>query len=261
MLINDSDRTWEYYGRNDPYFGVLTDAHFRREELGVDSRNQFFDCGRRHVDSVLEAARRELDPEFRPSRALDFGCGVGRLAIPLGKLCDSVVGIDVADSMLEEARKNCRAHGLSNVTFVKSDDTLSQCEGPFDFVHSIIVFQHIPPGRGEAILGRLVELLRPGGIGALHFTYAFRAPRSRRLLLEAYRAVPLLYGLRNLAKRRPFSEPLMQMNEYDLNRLFAILQERGAHRVRVHFTRTCVFGHPFYGAVLLFQKAQEGTLG
>lgn len=254
MSGNDSDETWKYFGREDPYFGVLTHPEFRREQLTEDAKKTFFETGERHVEFVMETIRESLDPSFRPHRALDFGCGVGRLAIPIGRVCGSVVGVDVSDAMLEEARQNCRDQGLENATFVKSDDELSLCEGPFDFVNSFIVFQHIPPKRGEAILRRLVSLLRDDGVGALHFTYAFEAPQQRRFLVEAYRKVPLLFGFRNLAKGRPFAEPMMQMNEYDMNRILRILHECGAHRVHLHLWQTGNFGSPVLGFILFFQK-------
>jgi len=63
-----------------------------------------------------------------------------------------------------------------------------------------------------------------------------------------------LYGMRNVLKGRPFDEPMMQMNRYDCNRLFRILQESGCHNVHVRFTETGYFGYGFYGVVLYFRK-------
>ena len=51
----------------------------------------------------------------------------------------------------------------------------------------------------------------------------------------------------------------MLMNQYDLNELVRRLQEHGCHRVQVRFTETGLFGEPFYGVVLMFQKLQEET--
>jgi SAM-dependent methyltransferase len=256
MLSNNSDETWEYYGRTDPYFGVLTQDSFRRGQMTSDAKAQFLESGRRYVEWIVDTIRSDLEATFSPERGLDFGCGVGRLTIPLAKVCKNMVGVDVSESMLAEARNNALEQSVSNVTFVKGDDGLTKVTGPLDFVHSFIVFQHIPPERGEVILKQLVELLRDDGIGALHFTcsWSSKASLGRRLLTDAYRLFPPLYGVRNLAKGRPFREPMMQMNAYDLNRLFRILQESGCHRVQVRFTETGYFGHGFYGAVILFQK-------
>ncbi|MGO9838163.1 MAG: class I SAM-dependent methyltransferase [Polyangiaceae bacterium] len=259
MFLNDSDKTWEYFGKTDPYFGVLTQDGYRTGTLTGEAKRVFFDSGKSYVDFALGQVREHLDASFQPTAGLDFGCGVGRLTIPLARVCRSIVGVDVSESMLAEAAMNSREHGVFNATFVKGDDGLSNVSGPLDFVHSFIVFQHIPMKRGEAILERLIDLLQEDGVGVLHFTCSWSSKTStmRRLLTEAYRSVPLTFALRNLLKGRPANEPLMQMNRYDLNRLLRILHETGCHRVHVRFTETGYYGNPFYGVILFFQKHRE----
>jgi 2-polyprenyl-3-methyl-5-hydroxy-6-metoxy-1,4-benzoquinol methylase len=44
--------------------------------------------------------------DFAPRRVLDFGCGVGRVTLPLARRVDAVVAIDIADSMLS-LRASC----------------------------------------------------------------------------------------------------------------------------------------------------------
>ncbi len=259
--MKSSDKTWAYYGATNPYFGVLTDPEFMSERLTDDARDRFFDSGRRYVDFILRIVREHLDPTFQPTRAVDFGCGVGRLTIPLAGGCESVVGVDVSAPMLEEARSNSRKFGLENVTFVQADDQLSALTGTFDLLNSIIVFQHIPPARGEVIFRKLIDHLRDGGVGALQFTYGFESSTSwaRRALIEAYTLIPALWYVRNILKGRPLREPMMQMNRYNLNRLLRILQEADCHSIHVRFTETQSFGHPFYGAILFFQKKRADT--
>lgn len=251
-----TDRTWEYYGRTDPYFGVLTSPEFQGGLKTDSARHQFFDSGRSYIDFVLKAVRDHIDPTFTPTRALDFGCGVGRLTIPLASVCQSVVGVDVSDSMLAEARKNAEQQGKLNATFVKGDDALSNVTGTFDFLNSLIVFQHIPVARGEAIFRTMIARLAQSGVGAVQFTYGFDSATApgRKLLIDAYRHVPGLWGARNVVKGKPFNEPMMQMNRYDLNSLMRILQESGCHLVHVRFTETGSFGRSMFGALLLFQK-------
>jgi hypothetical protein len=118
------------------------------------------------------------------------------------------------------------------------------------------VFQHIPPRRGAAMLAKMLDMLEEGGVGALQFTYAFGSstPWARRFLTQAYDKVPGAWSFRNLLKGRPIGEPLMQMNEYDLNRLFRILHEGGCHSIHTRHTETMVFGQRLYGVLLLFQK-------
>jgi SAM-dependent methyltransferase len=218
--------------------------------MDPESRRRFFESGRAHLDEVLQTVHRHLDPAFRPPRALDFGCGVGRVTIPLAAVVSSVVGVDVSPSMLREAAENCKREGRSNVTWVLADDALSGVTGRFDFIHSFIVFQHIPPRRGEAILRRLIELLDSGGIAALHFTYRTRGSRLRAVRRWIRGSVPLVHPLLNLIQGRNMGDPLMRMHDYRLDRLFRILQETGCETCVVRFTEH----GPHLGVILFFRR-------
>src|SRR5262245_55841332 len=221
MTAMNTDKAWEYFGYHEPYFAVLTQDKFMREKLGEDAKREFFATGDRYVASLLSTVAERLGPRFRPTRALDFGCGVGRLVIPLARVCQFVIGVDVSESMIAEAKKNAKEHGLSNVAFAKGDDSLSELSGRFDFIHSFIVFQHIPPRGGLVIFKRLIELLDDGGIGVLHVTYAHSSSTSRlkRWRKVAEESLPLAAAVLNALRGRAVRAPLMQMNLYDVNQL------------------------------------------
>ena len=85
-----------------------------------------------------------IDPSFSINHALEFGCGVGRLVIPLAKIAKRVTGIDVSESMINEAKRNCESRKINNVFLTKTDDSLSLLANNYDFMLSFIVFQHIP---------------------------------------------------------------------------------------------------------------------
>lgn len=254
-MIDHPDKSWEYYGKTDPYYGVITQKDYHRKNLSEDLKKIFFESGKNHIDQVLHTISTNVDPMFKPKRALDFGCGVGRLIIPLASKCDFVVGIDVSESMLHEARKNCLLRNTTNVEFIKSDDSLSKVSGTFDFIHSYNVFQHIPHKRGEKVFTRLIELLQEGGIGVLHFTY-FRSGPAIRLIDSMRKYVPLFNGMINIALLKlPFRYPLVQMNEYDLRNLFCILQEKGCHHCYVNFSSFSFADMvSTNGIVIFFQK-------
>src|SRR5262245_5241774 len=167
-----TDSDWEHLAKADAYWAVLTHEEFRRKNLNEQSRASFFASGEEEIRDTFAALRAQVDPTFSPQRALDFGCGVGRLSLPLAQRCVEVVGVDVSDTMLCEAADNCKASGVRNVTLVKGDDELSGVSGQFDLVHTYIVLQHVPVERGTRIFRRLVELVKPGGCGAIHITYA-----------------------------------------------------------------------------------------
>lgn len=232
-----TDKEWEKWGKNDPYYGVLTDNKFRRKNLTQEQKKVFFESGVRDINHVLETVRYHLDPNFSPRKALDFGCGTGRIVIPLSKIAENVVGVDVSESMLREAYKNCEEQCIKNVRFVKSDDTLSCLNESFNFIHSIIVFQHIPTNRGKKIFLGLLDRLEENGICAIQLTYASSKYQSRfgkpffkllrRLLRKPKR---FLFGL---FKRL---DPVMEMNKYDLNDLFFIMQRSGITNFYAEYT-------------------------
>jgi SAM-dependent methyltransferase len=254
-VIDDPDRSWEYYGKHDPYFGVLTLQEYRRGHLDEDARARFFQSGEAHLGQVVAAIKAHLDPNFAPQRGLDFGCGVGRVLLPMAGICRSLEGADVSESMLEEARSNCALHNLTHVSLTQADDNLTQVSGTFDFIHSTLVFQHIPRRRGERLLSRLLERLEDGGVGALHFTYA-RAGRGIRWIDWARKSLPLLNGLVNiLVLRLPFRYPLVQMNVYNLGVVFRILHHAGCHPVVATPTVHVFSGKvTTYGTMLYFRK-------
>jgi SAM-dependent methyltransferase len=253
MIVNKSgtDAAWDGFGRDDPYFGVLSQSRFRAASKPGPERDEFFQSGVSHIERIFSLAR-DLVPDFAPRRALDFGCGVGRLVLPLARQVQEVVGIDVSPSMLAEAQRNSEQAGVTNATFFESDDTLSRVKGSFDFIHSFIVFQHIPVVRGLAIANELLSRLSQDGVGALHFTYARTAPTWRRVVSGITKWVPGAHMGSNILRGRPVREPPMQMNPYPLDRLFASLQAHGCHRVCTYFSDH----EGTLGVLLVFQRRQ-----
>lgn len=235
MLSTNSDQHWERFGRQDPYFGVLASEKFHRETLTPEAITEFFASGERRVGAALATIQRHFDPDFHPACCLDFGCGVGRLVIPLAKRFPHVVGVDISLSMLREAAQNCAQRGVENVQFVQSDDRLSKVEGKFDFIYSDIVFQHIPRPRGEKIVARLIDLLNDGGVAALSLPYSANAPLMTRCLRWAQKSVPLVHSIVNLTRGRRFDYPLMQSNIYQPDRIFRLLEEQGVREVYLRF--------------------------
>jgi len=223
---------------------------FHQVERAEETRAEFFRSGALHAERVVTAAQ-ELY-RICPRSAVDFGCGVGRVTIPLARRVDRAVGIDVSPAMLEVAQRNAADAGVANIEWVVSDDSLTRLQGQFELIHSFIVFQHIPVRRGLAIVPRLLDHLAPGGVAVLQFTYWDSNPRWRRVLRGMRKRVIGLHPLLEMLRGRA-PQPFMQMNLYPLNSLFAELQRHGCHRVAVRFSDH--FGH--LGVVLFAQRVQE----
>ena len=204
---------------------------------------------------MFAISRDRLDVVFAPTRALDFGCGVGRLLIPLAARCPQVVGVDVSPSMLSEARRNCEAAGAKNVDLVRGDDDLSALHGSFDFVHTFIVLQHIPIVRGEVLIRKLTQRLRPGGVAMFHLTYASGMSKRNRVFYWARLHIPGVHALLNIARRRAPTAPIMQMNTYSVTRVLDIICAEGCHEVHVRFSN-----HGGARGVLLFARKTDAPI-
>jgi SAM-dependent methyltransferase len=97
---------------------------------------------------------------------LDFGCGPGRLTVPVAQRVGQegrVVAVDLQAGMLARAKEKARAANLSNIEFVQAgagEGKLGQ--GRFDRALLVTVLGEIPD-RTEA-LKEIFDALKPGGI-------------------------------------------------------------------------------------------------
>lgn len=233
-MSNNTDRAWKAWGEKDPYYGVLSDERFHVDRI-EQSRDAFFKSGEEHIEQVLSDYER-LFGTLPKSSALDFGCGVGRLTLPLARRFESVVGLDVSPAMLQEAGRNAALLAVSNAAFLESDDLLSRAEGQFDFVNTFIVLQHIPVSRGLPILDKLIDKVRPGGGCMLHMSIRRPTTARKRLAYWIRFHVPFGGSVLNVLAGRPIGIPGMQMNEYPLSEVLESFHLAGMPDVWVNLS-------------------------
>ena len=95
------------------------------------------------------------------TRALDFGCGTGRSTRFLKSLAFRVTGIDVSESMLDQARGR-DPHG--DYRLVAGDSLAGLVTGTFDLICAAFTFDNIPTDQEKiSALGKLKRFLAPGG--------------------------------------------------------------------------------------------------
>ena len=111
--MRDTDRMWERWGKFDPYYGVLANKRFKTAVI-EENRDEFFATGETYVAHLLARFAAHFGTLER-ARALDHGCGVGRLTLAFAKIFERVIGLDVSPTMLSEAEANAEREGL-NVT-------------------------------------------------------------------------------------------------------------------------------------------------
>jgi SAM-dependent methyltransferase len=230
----DTDADWRQIGATEPFWGVLADPRFKSENLTAENVESFYSSGLDHIGDIVERLRRQTGAPPR-GRALDFGCGAGRLSEAMTAHADSVVGYDISPGMLEKARQR---QGAARYTDVLPD-------GSFDWINSFIVLQHIPPERGMALLEDLLDRLAPGGHISLHVT-VWREPHlnSAPRLLRLRRAIARARG------RIRADSGLIMMYDYDLSRLVQSLERHGVEEINLVTTNHG--GH--HGVILLGRR-------
>lgn len=237
----DTDADWREIGATEPFWGVLTDPRFKSENLTAANVESFYGSGVDHMAEIVDRLRRQTGAPPR-GRALDFGCGAGRLSEAMTAHADHVVGYDISPGMLEKARLR---HGAAHYTDVLPD-------GPFDWINSFIVFQHIPPERGAPLMEALLDRLAPGGHVSLHVTVwrdAHLEPSRPPLLLRLRRAIAQARG------RIKAASGLIMMYDYDLSSLVRSFQRHGVEEINMVATNHG--GH--HGVILLGRRKPEGA--
>jgi precorrin-6B methylase 2 len=234
-IMSKTDRAWKKWGEADPYYGVLSNPEYRGKNLTADSLSRFFASGEEHIDKVFSSIRSRIAADFSPNLAVDYGCGTGRLVIPLARRCREVIGIDIARAMLVETERNCSSLGLANVRVLEPAQALKGLTG-VDLAHSYIVLQHIRPAIGMKIVADLVAALAPEGCIALHVTYERSVGPLHKFANWMRHHIPGAHTAFQLAQGRPISDAPMQMNQYPLNKLLQFLQENGFRQLHLEFT-------------------------
>ena len=154
-----------------------------REDWG---ENEFFSTGAREIDQAM-AYVGSLDRPGGRDLALDFGCGLGRLTRPLAQHFERVVGVDIAASMIAGAR--CLNSSCPNCDFLlNTGPDLRRLEsGSFDFVYSVITFQHMRPELAKGYLAEFLRVVSDSGLILVQIPAGLNGGAAERIRHRARR--------------------------------------------------------------------------
>jgi SAM-dependent methyltransferase len=243
MTLRDVDY-WEDLARREPCFPVLAaDGHLVTEGAALPS-DEFFATGELDVSTLLEALASLLHRDISLGSVLDFGCGVGRLTLPLARRAGHVTACDIAPTMLTRARENAVRAGLPGIDFVHGCAELPPAS--FDFICSLCVFEHVRATDGYDLLRRIASLLVPGGIAAIQIPLSSGVRRVTQ---------PARFSPTKSPSRRRMADVLTHAaesptNAYNDRRVLQILAAAGARPV----ARFAIDEGNTGGAVLVFER-------
>lgn len=150
-------RTERVYSRLSSHYDLLFD--------------KVFQAGREEAIRVLELRSGE--------RVLEIGVGTG-LALPLYPRTVEVIGIDLSEGMLEEARDRITRLGMRHVSVLKMDASAIEFEdGAFDAVFAPYVMSVVSDPKH--VLSEMKRVCRPGGRIAIVNHFLSRNPLKASL--------------------------------------------------------------------------------
>jgi ubiquinone/menaquinone biosynthesis C-methylase UbiE len=143
------------------------DAHYYVAFGGRDQDEAEFLATAADVLRSLEAQLKRLPAKAnrRSWRALEIGCGPGRLIKPLSRHFGEIHGVDVSDEMIRLARERLSEIPHAHFHATNGASLAQFADESFEFVYSYAVFQHIPSR--DVVLEYMREIrrvLKPGGV-------------------------------------------------------------------------------------------------
>ncbi len=229
MSLEELQRNFNFLGIKDPFWAIFSDPEKKGNKWQAE---EFFKTGEREIKGLLEHVK-SLGIRVSWSKALDFGCGVGRLTQALSRYFDEVHGVDIAPSMIDLANRynqfgnRCRYHlNDSGSLTLFADDS-------FDLIYSNITLQHIPPPYSRGYIREFVRVLAPSGL--LLFQVPSELVRSNRVKELVKRTIPTLLGI---YRRIRFGYgSLISMYGIGRQEVITILEGSGARMIEVSETQ------------------------
>ena len=159
MSIKNTRSDWNEFARLNADWAVLTDPEKKYRPW---DKEDFFLTGRSRVKEIMDLSAAE-GVKLNSGRALDFGCGVGRLTRALSPYFRSVTGVDISSEMIKRAEKNLA--DLSNIELaVIGPEWRAEDSGNFDLIISDLTLQHLPDLRTlRHHLDSFMKMLKAGG--------------------------------------------------------------------------------------------------
>jgi SAM-dependent methyltransferase len=209
---------WDRAGKTDPFWAVLSQPDKRGNRWESD---EFFETGVQEIADVMQHVT-SLGIVHGHERALDFGCGPGRLTQALARYFGAVDGVDISPSMIQLARdlnkfpERCGYHQNSASDLRLFDDAT------FDMVYSSITLQHVDPVYARDYIREFVRVLRPGAL------VIFQLPgrrTGRRSAARRYIPAPVF---RLYLRVRYRDHPAATMNGMPREEVVALVDSLGA---------------------------------
>jgi ubiquinone/menaquinone biosynthesis C-methylase UbiE len=205
MELKELQRNWDILGKEDPLWAIISFEDKKGNKWDV---TEFFASGEQEITALMQYVS-SLNLIGPRRRALDFGCGVGRLTRPLARYFSKVTGIDIAPSMIAQAQALDREARCEFILNDRADLSIFPAN-EFDFIYSNIVLQHMRPEYSTAYIREFCRVLAPGGVAVFQLPSKSKPPATQWSWRDSVRPFippPLLHWYRYLYRGRRLVTP------------------------------------------------------
>lgn len=226
MKLEDFKKNWDRLGQTDPLWAILGDPE---KKGGLWQVNEFFATGRAEIGLLMQWVS-ALGENIGYRKALDFGCGVGRLTQALAEYFDEVFGVDIAPFMIKQAEKYNLKGERCRFYLNDTENLKIFRDNQFDLIYSSLTMQHIHPQYYKGYFEEFLRTLSPRGL--LIFDLPDEPVSLRaRLRQFAMNNTPTLLDV--YRKIRFGQTPTMEVCGISPREVGRLLREKGFKVVRV----------------------------
>lgn len=238
---------WSYVATEEPYFGVLANEKYRASNITGSDIEEFYKSGEDDIHRI-RALCNDVFKIMPKGRVLDFGCGVGRHTLTISKVSKHVTGYDISQEMLDIAHARVLTENIKNVSFENQIP-----KGPFDWINSYIVFQHIPPKEGYSLFEEILSRSSESAVLTIYIPFwsEVNARASKNIL--SHLVTNLIRALARYG-RKP-AETLIQMHTYELSRIVKIANTAGFKDIYLKYENH----GGFHGAWVIAKKFDKSN--
>lgn len=142
---------------------VLMEERIVKEKKLWDKIAGRYDTGNsRYVDAYRMTIEKAIEAISDGDAVLEIGCGTGIVTLGIANSTDRIIGWDISENMIHEAKKKAGAQSIENVEFFVGDGyNLPYEDGSFDVVLLCNVLHFLKEPASQ--LKEAHRLLREGG--------------------------------------------------------------------------------------------------
>ena len=222
--FKDHKAIWENNAKKNASWAVLSDPN------SFDMENSdFFASGSCHIDLLMNEIKELNLDNLKREKAMDFGCGIGRLTRALSLHYQKIIGVDVSQTMIDKAMVANKDYPRCRFVCNNESDLQKFSSEKLDLFLSLIVFQHIPPPYNETYFLSALDLLKPGAIAIIQAV----SKRKKGLKNRLRSALPeKFFRLKHQLLKSHI--PYVTMYSLEFERVLALIEKSGATLIKAN---------------------------